>query len=209
MAKVPTEGLVAKPSGGYFGAMALLLHEPGFTRRILPLSVAAWHRLGEAGLAPAKAELLRGAVVGKVPKSILQIQLIGRLYLMLQALIGQAFWVRQEASMTLADSEPEPDISVVLGRDTDYRSHPTTAKLVVEVSISSLAEDRELAGIYAETGVEEYWIVNAAARAVEIYRNPSGGRYQTVVSCQVQEIAECVSLPGVRVSVAELFAGIG
>ncbi len=189
--------------------MAIQLHEPGFNRRILPLSVAAWHRMVEEGLAPEKSELLRGVIVGKTPKSILHIQLVGRLFLLLQALIGQAFWVRQEASMTLADSEPEPDISVVTGRDTDYRYHPTTAKLVVEVSISSLAEDRELAGIYAEAGVDEYWIVNAPGRVVEIYRDPSGGQYQTVVVCQGVDVAGCLSLPGVKVRIADLFAGIG
>lgn len=68
--------------------MVLKLHEPGFNRRISPLSVAAWHRVVEEGLAPEKSELLRGVIVEKIPKSIWHVQLVGRLFLMLQSLVG-------------------------------------------------------------------------------------------------------------------------
>ena len=37
---------------------------------------------------------------------------------------------------------------------------PATARLVVEVSVSSLLVDREMATVYAEADVAEYWIVN-------------------------------------------------
>lgn len=189
--------------------MPFLLKEPGFQKRTMPLSVKAWHRMIADGLAPAKSELLRGVIVEKMPKSILHIQLVGRLFRLLHALIGQNFWVRQEASLTLADSEPEPDISVVPGTDTDYQSHPTTSKLVIEVSVSTLAEDRELAAIYAEAGVEEYWILNATERAIEIHREPVGGTYQAVVTRRLGESAECLALPEVKVDIAQLFEGLG
>lgn len=189
--------------------MPLLLKEPGFQKRTMPLSMKAWHRMIADGQAPEKSELLRGFIVQKMPKSILHIQLVGRLLRLLQALIGQAFWVRQEAPLTLADSEPEPDISVIPGKDTDYQSHPATAKLVIEVSVSTLAEDRELAAIYAEAGVNEYWILNATGRAIEIHRDPVGGTYQTIVTRRFVEAAECLALPEVKVDIAQLFQGLG
>jgi Uma2 family endonuclease len=65
-----------------------------------------------------------------------------------------------------------------------------------------------MALIYAEAGVEEYWIVDAAGRRIEIYRNPAQGRYQNVSSVGEGQIAECGSLPGFKVDVAELFYGI-
>ena len=127
---------------------------------------------------------------------------------MLQQFLGNAFWVRQEASITTHDSEPEPDISVVPGKDSDYKQHPTTAKLVVEVSVSTLAEDREMAFIYAEAGVEEYWIINATERSIEIHRQPQAGRYQETTTRAPGEACDCQSLPGVTVDVSQLFDGL-
>ena len=50
--------------------------------------------------------------------------------------------------------------AVVRGERRDFREeHPTTATLVVEVAVSSVAWDRENASLYAEAGVEEYWMV--------------------------------------------------
>jgi Uma2 family endonuclease len=90
----------------------------------------------------------------------------------------------------------------------DYEQHPTTAKLVVEISVTTLAEDREMAFIYAEAGVEEYWIVNAADRCIEVHRCPQEGRYQETTSHSVGQSFPCPSLPGLTMDVAELFAGL-
>ena len=162
----------------------------------------------DQGIAPKRSELLRGVIVEKMSKSILHIQLANRVFLLLVAALASRFWVRQEAPITTHDSEPEPDISVVAGRDVDYEQHPTTAKLVVEISVTTLAEDREMAFIYAEAGVEEYWIVNAADRCIEVHRCPQEGRYQETTFHSVGQSFPCSSLPGLTMDVAELFAGL-
>ena len=162
----------------------------------------------DQGLAPKRSELLRGVIVEKMPKSILHIQLVSRMARLLEQMLGTLFWVRQEASITTHDSEPEPDISVVPGKDSDYKQHPTTAKLVIEVSVSTLAEDREMAFIYAEAGVEEYWIINATERSIEIHRDPRDGRYHETTTRSPGEACGCQSLPQVTVDVTQLFAGL-
>ncbi len=71
----------------------------------------------------------------------------------------------KEEPLSLADSEPEPDISVTRGGEGDFSSaHPTTAELVVAVAVSSPALDRENASLYAEAGVKEYWIMLGTER---------------------------------------------
>ena len=80
--------------------------------------------------------------------------------------------------MRLADSMPEPAVSVVAGTRSDYADKPTTAGLIVEVAVTSLAADREKAALYAEAGVSEYWIVLAEAGQVEVYRRPETGVYR-------------------------------
>lgn len=188
--------------------MLSLLDHPGFKQRAMPLSVKVWHQMIETGLAPDKAELIRGVIVEKMSKSILHTKLADLLAELLRDSVPKAFWIRQEAPLTFADSEPEPDVSVVEGRRADYHAHPTTARLVVEVSVSSLSEDRTLAPLYAEAAVAEYWIVNGKERCIEVYRDAVNGKYQTQVRVAEGGVLECMSLPGVSVSVSELFAGI-
>lgn len=188
--------------------MVPLLSHPGFRARTLPLSVATWHWMVEKGLAPARAELLRGVIVEKMPKSPLHTKLVTRLWNAFAAALGETHWVRKEEPLTLADSEPEPDIAIVPGQEPDYATHPTTALLVIEVAITTLAEDRELAGIYAEAGVAEYWIVNAPARVIEVYRQPQGGSYLSRELLSTGAAAACEALPGVKIETEKLFANL-
>jgi Uma2 family endonuclease len=88
------------------------------------------------------------------------------------------FYVRCQLSLPVDRfSEPFPDVAVVPGGPRDYIDrHPTTALLVVEVSDSTLGEDREKARLYAKAGVPEYWIVNLNDRTLEVRRKPVKGR---------------------------------
>jgi len=81
-----------------------------------------------------------------------------------------------------APSKPEPDIAIVSGSRRDYaKEHPRSARLVVEVSDSSLGIDRsEKAVAYAQAGIPEYWIVNLVEEAVEVYREPVRSAYTKV-----------------------------
>jgi Uma2 family endonuclease len=79
------------------------------------------------------------------------------------------------------DSKPEPDRSVVRGEIRDYSKRspgPEDAGLVVEVAVSSLAQDRAQAKIYAAAGIPFYWIVNVVGQQVEVYSQPRPDGYQ-------------------------------
>lgn len=186
--------------------MISILQAPGFQHRAMPLSVAAWHGMVRDGLAPARAELIRGVIIEKVSKSILHTLVSDTLTELFKDALGATHWVRKEDPLTLQDSEPEPDISIVAGQRQDYRTHPSTAVLVIEVSVSTLADDREMAAIYAEAGVPEYWIVNVPGRCLEIHRSPGPAGYASVQR-EVKEKVQCAVLP-VTVDVAALFAGL-
>ena len=160
------------------------------------------------GLAPQRAELLEGVMVEKMSKSILHTQILTELLYALKSSLGEAFWVRPESPITIHDSEPEPDISVVSGKFSDYREHPVTALLVVEISVSTLAEDRAMAAIYASAGVNEYWLVNATAREVEVFRGPEGGHYQKKDVVKADRFLSCQALPGVSLNLMDLWAGL-
>jgi Uma2 family endonuclease len=79
------------------------------------------------------------------------------------------------------DSKPEPDRSVVRGSVRDYRDSspgPGDVGLVLEVSVSSLAEDRKQAIVYAASGIPYFWIVNVRDRTVEVYLDPTASGYK-------------------------------
>jgi hypothetical protein len=75
-------------------------------------------------------------------------------------------------------SMPEPDAAVARGEIRDYLNghpEPGDVALVVEVSNSSLEEDRTLMSFtYGGGGVDCYYIVNLVDRQVEVRTQPSG-----------------------------------
>ena len=115
--------------------------------------------------------------------------------------------MRREDPLALADSAPEPDIAIVRGTPQDYwHQHPATAELVIEVAVTSAELDREMAAIYAEAGVKEYWIVLPARREVEIRRTPQDGVYREQFTARGDEVIECASVASIRLPVSKLFA---
>src|SRR5207302_6025873 len=88
--------------------------------QIWPLSVNAYHALGELGLIPEKTELLYGQIYRKMPKSPFHRFLAQRLLRLLQQIQLVDCFIWQEQPITCAESEPEPDLSVIRGREDDF-----------------------------------------------------------------------------------------
>ncbi len=185
-----------------------ILDAPGQREQLWPLSVEAYHTLGEAGLIPEKTELLRGFVFRKMPKSPFHRAILQRLLERLNAVLRRdAFWLQSEQPLTCGDSEPEPDISVIRGSNEDFlNQHPATAELVIEVAVHSREMDRAKAAIYAAAGVKEYWMVDVAARVIEVRTQPRDGGYQQSIAVEADGAAESSTVPGFRVEVAALLA---
>jgi Uma2 family endonuclease len=185
--------------------MAAILEIPEILQRISRLTVEEYRRLDEFNEHGRRTELIRGLVIEKMSKSPLHRTIASRLYRLLLAQLPEGYCVWKEEPLTLADSEPEPDISVTRGQESDFTTaHPSTAELVVEIAVSSPALDRENAALYAEAGVKEYWIVLAPERQVEVYRQPQKGRYQQLRLFRADDMLDCASLPNLRLRLSDL-----
>lgn len=183
--------------------MLAVLENPELRKHALPISVSTYHFMYQHGMVTEHAELVRGVIFEKMPKSPLH-TLVTTLICKRISLLAPEYWVRKEDPLTLADSEPEPDISVVRGDCSDFAaSHPTTALLVVEVAVTSADLDREKASLYAEACVGEYWIILAHERAVEIYTNAKSGHWSNIRRVGAEEAFESSVLPGVRILLSE------
>ena len=75
---------------------------------------------------------------------------------------------------------PEPDLVVLRDSASQFRRpSPADAVLVIEVSDTSLAYDRNVkAPLYARAGVPEYWIVDLKGERVEVFQEPSPDGYR-------------------------------
>lgn len=149
--------------------------------RIIPISVAQYHRMNELGVISTKTELIEGVILEKMSKSPLHTYLIHLLYDFFVQHLSEDYLVRKEDPLTLSHSEPEPDISIVKGRLVDFKTaHPSYAELVIEVAVSSLEIDRVKTSIYALANLPEYWIVIPTQQQIEVYSQPQQGKYQAV-----------------------------
>jgi Uma2 family endonuclease len=147
------------------------------------MSTEEYHRLIEAGAFEdfPPCELIDGVLVRKDMKSREHENAIEWLLEWVMSGIDRAlFQVRVGSSLTLAESEPEPDLALI-PRDAPRPYHPGTAALAVEVSWSSLRRDlNRKAALYAGAGVVEYWVFDVKERRLVVHRTPRGDGYTDV-----------------------------
>ena len=203
--RMERRGFPEERRGCSVAGMSAILDVPEIRARVHRWTVAEFRALAEDQAGFEHSELIRGVIVEKEMKTWLHDKLVDIAGEHLRGAARGTWWVRQETSLHLADSMPEPDVSVVTGTRADYDDKPRTAALVVEIAVTSLVSDREKAALYAEAGVGEYWIVLAEAGQVEVYRRPVGGVYQERRTYACGEVIEGVEVIGGACAVEMLF----
>jgi Uma2 family endonuclease len=183
--------------------MLAALEKPAIRGRMAPMTITMYHDLVKAGSIDHDLEFLEGVLIEKMPKSPLHEYLTKQIFRLLMTMVPAGYEINKESPITIGDSEPEPDISVVKGSASDFRDHhPTTAELVIEVAVSSEDLDLEKASIYATAAIPLYIIVHAETKKVTLFSEPTGSGYRTK-----KETTEQFNLPfsGAIVKVSDLF----
>lgn len=149
--------------------------------RLHRFSVDQYHSMIASGILPSevKVELLEGLVVEKMGQNPPHSSTLRKILRLLAAVVPGEYIVSPQLPITLATSEPEPDIAIVVGPEDRYDTrHPGAADvlLVIEVADETLAKDRRnKAQIYAGAGIAEYWIVNIPSATIEVHTKPLVG----------------------------------
>jgi Uma2 family endonuclease len=158
-----------------------------------------------------RVERIRGEILERSPISWPHVVACRKAGVLLERVFTGVGWVsRNEQLITLADSDPEPDVMVVPGRFEDYSDHPTTALLVVEVSDATLFHDTTTkAEVYAEAGIPEYWVIDLEQTQLLVFRDPApiaagGASYRTQLALAPNESVSPLAAPAVSVAVADL-----
>jgi Uma2 family endonuclease len=142
-------------------------------------SIQEYHRLFELGFftEDERIELIRGDIIQMVAKGTRHVVCCTRLIKHLTNLLAEGAVLRCQDPISLSsNSEPEPDFAILKKRKDDYlNSHPTPKDiiLIIEVADSSLTYDQTVKlPLYAESGIEHYWIFNLIDNQLETYSQP-------------------------------------
>lgn len=172
----------------------------GVRRHVITLD--EYERMCEADVfePEARIELIRGEIVDMSPPGPPHEASVTRLHLLFFEQCGRRAVVWPQGNsvrLPQSNSRPQPDITVLRWRDDLYagkRPMPEDIILLVEVAESTIRYDRESKRqLYAEAGIQDYWVVNLVDGVVEVYTDPGEGKYQ---SASTIRRGETLQLPG-------------
>jgi len=170
-------------------------------------TVREFDEMGRAGIfdEDARVELLDGEIVEMTP--------IGRQHFLVTLRINTAFHaafmgvaqVSVQGPVRLGKrSEPQPDLALLRPGISDLPG-PEDVLLLVEIADTTVELDRRIKmPLYARAGVREVWLVDLTRDVVEVYRDPTRGRYLSVRVARQGELIAPEALPDRSVAVSDL-----
>ena len=124
-----------------------------------------------------RVELIRGLIVERPVVNPPHAIAISQVTVLFYKLLGFDRAIRSQLPITLADSEPLPDLVLAAGLLVDYGTRhpkPREIQIVIEIADTTIYEDRSSQlQIYAESMLPEYWIVNIPEHHIEVYTQPA------------------------------------
>lgn len=180
------------------------LEIPEIRNALVPMSLTNYETLCKQDPENYKnTELFRGMVLEKMTKSSEHNYYKNIFTEEIRKFIPSGYFLQNENSLQIQDSELEPDISVIEGNLKDFKhKKPKTAKLVVEIALSSLVYDRNKALDYCIASVDEYWIVDVVQECVEVHKEPGSDGYKTV---NVYKKTDTLSIFSGKIDLAKVF----
>jgi Uma2 family endonuclease len=170
-------------------------------------------RLEDLGLLNGERwELIEGELLLKMPKKRPHVQALAILTRWLMSVFADG--VNTEAPIDVSPednptSEPEPDLIVLrpdYGDPWSAVPRPADVLLVVEISDTTLEFDATVkAGLYARSGLREYWVVDVQGQRLIVHRNPAGGRWQSIAAYNAGESVSPLAAPGNAFAVGQCF----
>ena len=116
--------------------------------------------------------------------------------------------IRVQCGFVCDDNRPEPDVLWLLPRRYG-RTRPTARDvlLLIEVSDSSLSSDlQEKADIYAEAGVQEYWVVDVQSSRIHVLSKSDGKSYRKIEIAVAPQFLSPTCSPTAKLDLADLFS---
>ncbi|NEP74241.1 MAG: Uma2 family endonuclease [Okeania sp. SIO2G4] len=171
-------------------------------------TVEDYHRMIDTGIIKNRqVELINEEIINMIPEEPIHRFINHRAVKYLRYILGNQAEVMEAHPITLVDSEPEPDITVVHSPDTLYLDrHPYSEDIycIIEIADSTLQKDLGTKKtLYANSGIEEYWVIDVAKKNLKVFRNLMNNQYQIEQNYQ-DEVIFIMAFPSVEISVQKL-----
>lgn len=173
-------------------------------------TIEEYHKMGEAGIFDEddRVELVDGEVIEMTPIGKGHVRAVNVLAdLLADVREPGAYTISVQNPLVLGEHlEYQPDLAILrAGRNRDELPRAADALLVIEVSHTSLRRDREeKVPAYASSDIPEVWIVDLEGGAIEVYSEPSRGRYQSLRTAHRRETVVSGAVGEILVSVDEV-----
>ena len=160
-------------------------------------------------IAGKKVELIRGELRFMNPAGPIHDDYIDYLtHWSVVSTIGRLANIRVQCGFVCDDNRPEPDILWLQPRRYG-RTRPTASDvmLLIEVSDSSLSSDlQEKADIYAEAGVQEYWVIDVPSSRIHVLSKSDGRSYRKIEIAIAPQFLSPACLPTAKLDLTDLFS---
>ena len=158
-----------------------------------------------------RVELIRGEIVEMTKPGSRHIAFVNNLTALLVVRLAGRAIVSVQNPVALSElSEPQPDLAICRRRDVPYKEREPWGEdtlLLIEVSDTSIRYDRTTKlGLYAETGIPEYWVVDCTTESIDVHRAPHADGYPDVTRVPGASTVSPQAFPDVILSLAEIFA---
>ena len=179
-------------------------------RTLTRWTVEDYHRMIANGvLAGRQVELIDGQIVDMAPELPIHRATYRRGVKYLEALLKERAVVFSASPIVLpSDGEPQPDICIAAPPESQYDfRHPEPVDIfwLIEISNSTLSYDLgEKSRVYAQDGIQDYWVVDVQNKQLWVHRDPKDGEYHALSQFFSGSISPLL-LPDVTVLIERLF----
>jgi hypothetical protein len=174
-------------------------------------SIEQYERMVEAGVLTEndRVELIDGQIVEMPPIDPQHSFPVQKLASIFHRVLAEKVAIRVRDPIRLPpDSEPEPDIVLVIGPHRRYvarHPEPSDILLVVEVAYTTKRFDADTKlPMYARAGIAEVWLVDVPAHRIEVYRDPTGTTYGFSEVATTRGSIACAAFPDVLIRVDDV-----
>ena len=146
-------------------------------------SVDDYHAMITAGiLSDRSVELLAGEIIEMSPEGPLHRYTLTEGVKYLRSVLEDKAEVQEAHPITLSDSEPEPDITIIKSPNSRYKTrhpYPEDIYWLIEIANTTLTRDLTLKQrIYAKNNIREYWVVDLVKKEITVFTQPLNDSYQ-------------------------------
>ncbi len=171
-------------------------------------SVDDYHAMIEAGiLSDRPVELLAGEIVEMSPEGPLHRYTLTESVKYLRSVLEDKAEVQEAHPITLSDSEPEPDITIIQSPNSRYKTrhpYPEDIYWLIEIANTTLTRDLTLKQrIYANNNIREYWVVNLVKTEITVFTQPLNDSYQQQQIYKQGNIC-ALAFPDIQISVSKI-----